>query len=190
MNALQWINEFLEELSFKSAYHWAPKDDSFEILVYMHMYYKAEHQRTDAFELWCLWCLDSKPVNTRGHQPWIFTARNDAKAEALWPPDAKELTHWERLWCWERLKAKGERGSRGWDGWTASPSQWTWIWANSRRWWRTGMPGMLQSWGNKETSISEQPNINNIIKCHYRHAYISLYMYTFINMHIERTNIC
>ena len=154
MNALQWINEFLEELSFKSAYHWAPKDDSFEILVYMHMYYKAEHQRTDAFELWCLWCLDSKPVNTRGHQPWIFTARNDAKAEALWPPDAKELTHWERLWCWERLKAKGERGSKGWDGWSESPTQWTWIWANSRRWWRTEKPGVLQFMGSQRVYMT------------------------------------
>ena len=38
---------------------------------------------------------------------------------------AKEPTHWKRPWCWERLKAKGEGGSRGWDGWMASLTQWT-----------------------------------------------------------------
>ena len=49
------------------------------------------------------------------------------------------------LWCWKRLKAKGEGGSRGWDGWMASLTQWTWIWANSGRQWGTGKPGLLQS---------------------------------------------
>ena len=56
----------------------------------------------------------------------------------------EELTHWKRPWCWERLKAGGEGGNRGWDGWTASLTQWTWVWANSRRQWRTGKPGVLQ----------------------------------------------
>ena len=57
----------------------------------------------------------------------------------------KELTHWKRPWCWERLKAVGEGDDRGWDGWMASPTQWTWVWAKSRSWWRTGKPGVLQS---------------------------------------------
>ena len=48
----------------------------------------------------------------------------------------EEPTHWKRLWCWKRLKAGEEGDDRGWDGWMASPSQWTWVWANSRRWWR------------------------------------------------------
>ena len=43
----------------------------------------------------------------------------------------KELTHWKRLWCWERLKAEGEGDNRGWDGWMASPTQWAWVWASS-----------------------------------------------------------
>ena len=55
----------------------------------------------------------------------------------------EELTHWKRPWCWERLRARGEEDDRGWDGWTASLTQWTWVWANSGRWWRTGKPGML-----------------------------------------------
>ena len=60
---------------------------------------KAEHQRSDAFELWC-WRrsfespLDSKeiqPVNPKGNQSRIFIGRTDPEAEApmLWPPDAK-----------------------------------------------------------------------------------------------------
>ena len=62
----------------------------------------------------------------------------------------EELIHWKRLWCWERLEAGGDGYDRGWDGWMASLIQWTWIWANSGRWWRKGKPGMLQLWGHIE----------------------------------------
>ena len=55
------------------------------------------------------------------------------------------LTRWKRPWCWERLKVEGD--DRGQDGWMASPTRWTWVWASSRRWWRTGKPGMLQFMG-------------------------------------------
>ena len=61
----------------------------------------------------------------------------------------KELTHWKRPWCWERWKAEGEGDDRGWDGWMASLTQWTWVWANSRSWWWTGKPGVLQSMGSQ-----------------------------------------
>ena len=44
---------------------------------------------------------------------------------------------------------EGRRGDRGWDGWKASPTQWTWVWVNSRSWWWTGRPGMLQSMGSQ-----------------------------------------
>ena len=54
---------------------------------------------------------------------------------------------WKRPWCWKKLRAGGEEGIRGWDGWMISPTQWTWVWAKSRRWWRTGKPGVLQSMG-------------------------------------------
>ena len=76
-----------------------------------------------------------KPVNSKGSRSWIFIGRTDAEAEALilWPPEVKSPTHWKRPWCWERLRGRGEGGSRGWDGWMASLIQWTWIWANSRK---------------------------------------------------------
>ena len=48
----------------------------------------------------------------------------------LWPPDSK---NWPtgKPWCWERLKAERKGGDRGWDGWTASPTWWMWVWASS-----------------------------------------------------------
>ena len=61
----------------------------------------------------------------------------------------KQPTHWKRPWCWERLKTEGEEGDRGWDGWMASPVQWTWTLANSGRWYGRGRPGLLQSMGSQ-----------------------------------------
>ena len=52
-----------------------------------------------------------------------------------------------RLWCWEGLGAGGEGDDRGWDGWMASSTRWTWVWVNSRSWWWTGRPGVLQFMG-------------------------------------------
>ena len=52
--------------------------------------------------------------------------------------------HLYMAWLIERLRAGGEGEDRGWEGWMASPTQWTWVWANSRRWWRTRKPGVLQ----------------------------------------------
>ena len=97
--------------------------------------------------------LDSKeikPVNSKGNQPWIFVGRTDAEAEApiLWPLmwRANSL---EKTLMLKRLKAWGEGGDRGWDGWTASSTQQTWVWVSSRRWWRAGKPGVLQSMGSQ-----------------------------------------
>ena len=59
----------------------------------------------------------------------------------------KQPTRWKRPWHWQRLKAEGEEGDGRWDDGMALPMQWTWTWANSRRWWRTGKPGVLQSMG-------------------------------------------
>ena len=61
----------------------------------------------------------------------------------------KEQTLWKRPWCWERSRAGEEEGNRGWDGWMVSLTQWTWTWADSGKWWRTGKPGVLQSTGSQ-----------------------------------------
>ena len=70
----------------------------------------------------------------------------------------EELGHLKRPWCWERLKVGGEGDDRGWDGWMASPTQWTWVWVNSgSRWW-TGRPGVLQSMGLQRVGHDEWLN--------------------------------
>ena len=98
-------------------------------------------QRIDAFELWCWRRLLRVPWTVRKSNQSVlknwksFIGRTDAEAEApiLWPPDKKGPTLWKRPLCWERLKAEGEGAFRGWDGWMTSLTQWTWIWASSRK---------------------------------------------------------
>ena len=93
---------------------------------------------------------ESQPAHPKGNQSWIFIGRTDVQAETpvLWPPHA-ELTHWKILWCWEGLGAGGKGNNRGWDGCVASPTQWTWVWVNSGRWWWTGRPGVLRFMGSQ-----------------------------------------
>ena len=70
----------------------------------------------------------------------------------------EELTHWKRLWCWEGLEAWGERDNRGWDGWMASLTRWTWVWVNSGV--GDGQGGLVccNSWGHKESDKTEWLN--------------------------------
>ena len=130
------------------------KDMAFPIV--MHGYERwtiktAECQRIDAFELWCwektlespLDCKEIKRVNLKGNQSWIFFGRTDAEAVHTFATWCEELTHWKRSWCWERLKAGGVEDNRGQDGWMASVTQRTRVWASSGGWWWTGKPGML-----------------------------------------------
>ena len=63
--------------------------------------------------------------------------------------ECEQPTHWKSPLCWERLRAEGEEGVRGWDDWMTSPMKWTWTWANFGRWWGAGSPGMLQSMGSQ-----------------------------------------
>jgi len=64
----------------------------------------------------------------------------------------EEPTHWKRPWCWEGLKAGAEGDGKGWDGWMASLTRWTWVWASSGRWvkdregWHAAVHGVAKSW--------------------------------------------
>ena len=112
----------------------------------------------DAFKLWCWrrpespWdSKESKPINPKGDQSCGFIGGADVEAEtaillATW---CKELTHLKRPWCWERLRAGGGGDDRGWDGWMASLTQWTWVWVDSMSWWWTGRPGVLWFMGSQ-----------------------------------------
>ena len=95
---------------------------------------------------WCFWtvvlektlespldCNEIKAVNPRGNQPWNIHWKNCCYSSSTLVTWWEELTHWKRPCCWEKLKAGGEGDNRGWDGWMASSTQWTWVWPNSRR---------------------------------------------------------
>ena len=101
---------------------------------------KAEHGRIDAFELWCWRRLLRVPWTARRSNQSILKEISpgcslegrcwswNSNTLATW---CKELTHWKRPWCSERLKAGAERDDRGWDGWMAWQTRWTWVWARS-----------------------------------------------------------
>ena len=77
----------------------------------------------------------------------------------------EEITHWKRPWCWERLKAGGEGDNSGQDGWMPSMIQWTWVWVNSRSWWQTGKPSMLQSMRSQsQTQLSNWIELITFLK--------------------------
>ena len=123
---------------------------------------------------WCFWtvvlektlespfdCKEIQPVHTKGDQSWGYIGRTDVEAETLntlatW---CEELTHWKRPWCWEGLRA-GEGDDRGWDGWMASLTQWTWDWVDSGRWWWTGRPGVLWFMGSQRVGYDWMTELN------------------------------
>ena len=119
---------------------------------------KAECWSIDAIELWC-WKNSWESLGLQGDQTsqsyrkpvlkihwkdWCWSCNSNTLA--TW---CEKLTHWERPWCWERLKVGGEGDNRGWDGWMASLTWWTWVWASSGSWWWTGKPDVLQYMGSQ-----------------------------------------
>ena len=102
-------------------------------------------------------CKEIQPVHPKGDQSWVFISCSfhswkdwcwswNSSTLATW---CKELTHLKRPWCWERLGAGGEGDDRGWDGWMALPTWWTWVWVGSGSWWWTGRPGVLWFMGSQ-----------------------------------------
>ena len=88
---------------------------------------------------------------SKGDQSWVFIGRTDAEVETpiLWPPYVKiwligKDPDAERDWG-----GGGEGDDRGWDGWMASLTQWTWVWVISGSWWWTGRPGVLRFMGSQ-----------------------------------------
>ena len=128
---------------------------------------KAEYQRIDAFERWwwrrflrVAWTAKRSNQSIRSvlgfhWKDWFW--RWTSNTLAIW---CEELTHLKRPWCWERLKVGEKVDDRGWNGWMASPTQWTWVWVNCRSWWRTGRPGVLQSMGSQRVRYiwTTEPN--------------------------------
>ena len=94
-------------------------------------------------------CNEIQPVNPKENQSWIFFGRTDDEGETsiLWPPDAKNWLIWKDPDA--VIERRRRRDDGGWDGWMASPTQWTWVWVNSGSWLWTGKPGVLQSMGSQ-----------------------------------------
>ena len=136
--------------------------------------WELDYKESWAPKNWCFWTVvlektlesplnykEIQPVHSKGDHPgchwkdWCWSWNSNLLA--TW---GKELTHWKRPWRWERLKAGGEEEDRGWDGWMASPTQWTWVWVDSRSWWWTGRPGMLQFMGSKRVRHNWATELN------------------------------
>ena len=113
---------------------------------------KAKHRRIDAFELWCWRRLL--------RVPWTARSSNQSILKEICPGYSLEglmlklnlqyfghlmrrADTFEKTLMLGKIEAGGEGDDRGWDGWMASPTRWTWVWVNSRSWWWTGRPGVL-----------------------------------------------
>ena len=141
---------------------------------------KAAGWRINAFELWC-WrrLLRVSWTARRSNQSILKEISSEYSLERLMlKPKLQYFGHLirkadslEMTQCWERLKAQGVRNNRGRGGWKASLTHWTWVWASSRRWWRTGKPGVLQPMGHKESDTTEWPNNK-------KHDFLPLKQYT------------
>ena len=119
---------------------------------------KAEHWKIDAFELWCWRKLLRVPWTARRSNQLILKEINlDYSLERLmlklklqyfghlmWRTDSLEKTL-----MLEKIEGRRRRDNKGWDGWMASPTQWTWVCTSSRSWWWTGKPDVLQSMGSQ-----------------------------------------
>ena len=123
---------------------------------------KAEHQRTHTSELWCWRLL---------RVPWTARRSNQSILKEISPEYSldglmlklkfqyfvhlmQRTNSLEKTLMLGKIEAGGEEDSRGWDGWMASPTQMTWVWASSRSWWWTGRPGVLQSMGLQRVGLN------------------------------------
>ena len=112
--------------------------------------WELDYKESWAPKNWCFWIvvlektLESPLYARRPNQSILKEISPGCSLEGLmlklklqyFGPQCEELTHMKRPWCWERLRAGGEGDNRGFDGWMASPTWWTWIWASSRcQWW-------------------------------------------------------
>ena len=134
---------------------------------------KAEHQRIDTFELWC-WRRLLRVLWTakRSNQSILKEISPEYSLEGLmlklklqyFGHLMRRTDSLEKTWFWEQLKAGGEGDDRGGDGWMASLTQWTWVWASSRSWRWTGKSGRLQSMGSQsQTGLSNWTELNSCL---------------------------
>ena len=137
--------------------------------------WELDHKEGWAMKIWYFWtvvlkkmlessldCKKIKPVNSKGNQPWIFIGSIDIEVETpiLWAPDGKSQLIGKDPDAGRDLRWEEKGDDRGWDGWVESPTQWTWVWVNSRSWWWTGRSGVLQSLGSQRVGHDWATELN------------------------------
>ena len=151
---------------------WLVKAMVFPVVIYgceSWLLKKAEHQRIDAFKLWCWRKLLRVPWNARrSNQSILKEISPEYSLEGLMLKLKLQYSghltgrtdSFEKTLMLERLKAGGEGDDRGSNGWMASPTRWTWVWINSRAWQWTGRPGVLQSMGSQRVGYNWATELN------------------------------
>ena len=133
---------------------------------------------------WCFWtvvlektlespldCKEIQPVHPKGNHPeyslegLMLKLKLQYFGHLMWRTDSLG----ERPWCWQRLKAGTEGDDRRGHDWMASLTQWTWIWVNSRSWWWTWKPGMLQSMGSQRVRHDWATELDYVVQWLWQH---------------------
>ena len=137
--------------------------------------WELDHKESWALKNWCFWTVvlektlespfdcrkiklvipKKKSVLNIHWKDWCWSWNSNTLA--TW---CEELTHWDRPWCWERLKAGGARDNRGWDDWMVLTTWWECVWASFGSCWRTGKPGVLQSMGSQRVGQDWATELN------------------------------
>ena len=163
---------------------------------------KAERWRIDAFELWCWRRLL--------RVPWTARRSNLSILKEISPGCSlvglmlklklqyfghlmRRANSFEKTWCWERLRAGGQGDDRGWNGWMASPTQRTWVWVDSRSWWWTGRPGVLQFMESQRVGHDWATELNcevEVLKLKlYAKICVCVAMYVYKNIHHKKLQV-
>ena len=160
---------------------------------------KAEHQRIDAFELWCRRRLLRVPWTARRSnqsilketvlgvhwKAWCWSWNSQYFGHLKWRADSLEKTL-----MLGKMRAGGEGEDRGWDSWMASLTQWTWVWVNSGSWRWTGSPGVLRFMGlQSRTWLSDWTDLYDVegvlmLIAHLYIFFVGIYVqmfYSFLN---------
>ena len=132
------------ELDYKES--WAPKN----LCFWTVMLEKTLESPLD--------CKEIQPVHPKGNHSFeglMLKLKLSYFGLLMWWTDS-----FEKTWCWERLNEGGEGDNRGWDGWMASPTQWTWVWVDPGSWWWTGRPGVLWFMGSQRVGHDWATELN------------------------------
>ena len=150
------------EANYLTILYWFCHTSTLLILEY-NKKYNNDEQVWNIDSITKLWHEDWKCANAVGKVVLIDLTNSGLPLIInLWKTYiCEELIHWKRPWCWERLRAGGEGDDdKGWDGWLASSTHWTWVWVDPESWWWTGRPGVLRFMGSQRVGHDWATELN------------------------------